>query len=86
MVNGLLFLWFCYKKISKDVIIYLIKMLPMIKYVLPKISLKLDTDFSILVKNSPSDRVIKFNSHSWTADSEVHVVHISHVIIAYPLE
>ena len=30
--------------------------------------------------------VIKFNGLSWTADSEVHVVHISRVIITYALE
>ena len=33
-----------------------------------------------------SEWVIKFNGLSWTADSEVHVVHISCVIIAYTLE
>ena len=33
-----------------------------------------------------SECVIKFNSLSWTADSEVHVVHKSNVIIAYILE
>ena len=33
----------------------------------------------------PSEWVIKFNNISWTADSEVHVVHISCVIIAYKL-
>ena len=33
-----------------------------------------------------SEWVIKFNVLSWTADSEVHIVHISCVIIAYTLE
>ena len=33
-----------------------------------------------------SEGVVKFNSLSWTADSEVHIVHISRVIIAYTLE
>ena len=33
-----------------------------------------------------SEWVIKFNGLSWTADIEVHVVHISHVIIVYTLE
>ena len=32
-----------------------------------------------------SEWVIKFNGLSWTADSEVNVVHISCVIIAYTL-
>ena len=30
--------------------------------------------------------VIKFSSLSETADSEVHIVHMSHAIIAYTLE
>ena len=40
----------------------------------------------ILKQKTSSERVIKFNSLSWTADSKVHVAHISHVIIAYTLK
>ena len=39
---------------------------------------------ALLVLWSYSD--VKFNGFSRTADSEAHVVHISHVIIAYTLE
>ena len=38
------------------------------------------------IENIVSEWVIKFDSLSWTADSEVHVVQISYVIIAYILE
>ena len=34
----------------------------------------------------PSEWVIKFKRLSWTADIEVHIVHISRVIIGYTLE
>ena len=40
-------------------------------------------------QNSSADKdesVIRFIYLSWTVDSEVHVVHISHVIITYILE
>ena len=39
-----------------------------------------------LLLGTVSERVFKLNRLSWTVDSDVHVVHISHVIIAYTLE
>ena len=35
----------------------------------------------VVIGSVVSEWVIKFNGLSWTADSEVHIVHISHVII-----
>ena len=37
-------------------------------------------------QNKGSEWVIKFNGLSWTADSEVHIVHVSCVILAYKLK
>ena len=39
-----------------------------------------------ILKFAPEEPESKFNGLSWTVDREVHVVHISHVIIAYTLE
>ena len=41
---------------------------------------------SLLQVRLLTQRVVKFNGLPWRADSEFHVIHISHVIISYTLE